>query len=77
TRAKILKDLMDWTSRQDPSERILVLHGRAGMGKSSIVHALLRSFPEDRIAASFFFNRGSEECKDPYRVVPTLAHQLA
>ncbi|OCH85419.1 hypothetical protein OBBRIDRAFT_891195 [Obba rivulosa] len=77
TRETILKDLAEWAVAKDPTHRVLVLHGLAGMGKSSIVHALVKRLDESRRGASFFFNRGVPDCKDPYKVFPTIAHQLA
>ncbi|OCH94627.1 hypothetical protein OBBRIDRAFT_102544 [Obba rivulosa] len=77
TRKNILEYLTQWATLADQPHRVLVLHGRAGMGKSSIVHALLRRLAGDHITASFFFNRGVDECRDAYRVFSTLAHQLA
>ncbi|EMD36903.1 hypothetical protein CERSUDRAFT_25325, partial [Gelatoporia subvermispora B] len=77
TRKKILARLGKWSTQLHLNRRVFVLHGRAGMGKSSIVHALLRDLSPYYITTSFFFNRGIEECVDPYRLAPTLATQLA
>ncbi|EMD36794.1 hypothetical protein CERSUDRAFT_123842 [Gelatoporia subvermispora B] len=77
TRENILRDLTKWATEECPAHRILVLHGRAGMGKSSIIHALVRSLDERRRGVTFFFNRGVPECSDAHRVIPTIAHQLA
>ncbi|OCH83708.1 hypothetical protein OBBRIDRAFT_715762, partial [Obba rivulosa] len=77
TRENILKDLAKWAVANDPTHRVLVLHGLAGMGKSLIVHALVKRLDESHRGASFFFNRGVPDCKDPYKVFPTIAHQLA
>ncbi|OCH85415.1 hypothetical protein OBBRIDRAFT_891193 [Obba rivulosa] len=77
TRENILHDLAEWAMEKEPACRVLVLHGRAGMGKSSIVHALVKRLDESRRGASFFFNRGVPECSDAYRVFPAIAYQLA
>ncbi|EMD31554.1 hypothetical protein CERSUDRAFT_100227 [Gelatoporia subvermispora B] len=77
TRKTILKDLFQWVKGEGQASNIYVLHGRAGMGKSSIMHALLRQLGSEQLGASFFFNRAVEDCRNAYRVFPTLAYQLA
>ncbi|EMD35945.1 hypothetical protein CERSUDRAFT_115893 [Gelatoporia subvermispora B] len=77
TRIIILNDLVTWATQTDIEHRVFVLHGGAGMGKSSIAHQLTRQLAEDYIVASFFFNRGNSDCNDAHRLFPTLAHQLA
>jgi len=77
TREKILRDLAEWAANEDTNTRIYVLHGLAGMGKSSIAHALCRESCSTPLGASFFFIRASGECGDAYRLFPTIAYQLA
>ncbi|EMD36789.1 hypothetical protein CERSUDRAFT_137067, partial [Gelatoporia subvermispora B] len=60
-----------------PNKRIYVLHGPAGIGKSSVAHAFTKSIDDNHLGASFFFNHGIEECRDPQRIIPTLAYQIA
>ncbi|OCH94617.1 hypothetical protein OBBRIDRAFT_769369 [Obba rivulosa] len=77
TRQEILRDLSDWVMKSPQPQRVYVLHGRAGMGKSSIAHALSRQFADTHLGSSYFFNRASEECSDALRVLPTMAYQIA
>ncbi|EMD36666.1 hypothetical protein CERSUDRAFT_114603 [Gelatoporia subvermispora B] len=77
TRESVLADLRNWATHPNPPCRVFVLHGQAGMGKSSIVHALTEQIDKKHYGGSFFFNRGIDECRDAHRVFPTLAHQLA
>ncbi|EMD36693.1 hypothetical protein CERSUDRAFT_136937 [Gelatoporia subvermispora B] len=77
TRSTILRALAEWAVDGEPNQRVYILYGQAGLGKSSIAHAFCRQLPKDRLGASFFFLRGSGECSDVYRVFTTIAHQLA
>ncbi|TEB26520.1 hypothetical protein FA13DRAFT_1588325, partial [Coprinellus micaceus] len=57
---------------------ILWIYGYAGCGKSAISQAVAEQLAlEGRLAASFFFFRGSGDRSKIFRFVNTLAHQLA
>ncbi|EMD36691.1 hypothetical protein CERSUDRAFT_94965 [Gelatoporia subvermispora B] len=75
TRSQILHDLVEWVRDDEEKKRVYVLHGPAGMGKSSIAHALCQQLAGNTLEASFFFIRGS--ITDPYSLFRTLAYQLA
>ncbi|EMD36786.1 hypothetical protein CERSUDRAFT_137063, partial [Gelatoporia subvermispora B] len=77
TRKEILEDLHGWANDDDPKKRIYVLYGPAGIGKSSVVHAFSKAINNSQLGASFFFNHGIDGCRDPQRVIPTLAYQIA
>ncbi|EMD36699.1 hypothetical protein CERSUDRAFT_123782 [Gelatoporia subvermispora B] len=77
TRRAILQDLAKWAAQCESEKRVYVLYGEAGLGKSSISHAFCRQLPEGHLGASFFFLSTPEECSDAYRVIPTIAYQLA
>ncbi|EMD36902.1 hypothetical protein CERSUDRAFT_114814 [Gelatoporia subvermispora B] len=77
TRKQILRDLVEWAENGSVRQRVYVLYGTAGMGKSSVAHALCRHLAYTILGASFFFVRGSKECSDAYTVFPTLAYQIA
>ncbi|EMD36790.1 hypothetical protein CERSUDRAFT_95061 [Gelatoporia subvermispora B] len=77
TRKEILRDLHDWATSDDTTKRIYVLHGSAGIGKSSVAYAFSKSIEDGQLGATWFFNHGIDECKDPQRVIPTLVYQIA
>jgi len=65
------------------------LYGPAGSGKSTIAHAIAerceqesestprKEYPKGRLAASFFFSRGTEDRSVITYFFPTIAYQLA
>ncbi|EMD35710.1 hypothetical protein CERSUDRAFT_52804, partial [Gelatoporia subvermispora B] len=77
TRGRVLQDIFDWIKDPQQNQRMHVLHGPAGMGKSAILHAVTRQLDNDCLGASFFFNRGDKELSDAHRLFPTLVYQLA
>ncbi|KAJ7193197.1 hypothetical protein B0H12DRAFT_730246 [Mycena haematopus] len=73
-----------WESRYYPDDdsrqhhRILWLYGPAGAGKSAIAQSLCEKLQaEGRLAANFFFKRGSASRGDASRLFATIAYQLA
>ncbi|KAJ6490925.1 hypothetical protein C8R45DRAFT_901303 [Mycena sanguinolenta] len=83
TRTKLLEVLSEWAHEDDeennqPSSRILWLHGPAGSGKSAVAQSLCQKLKEeDRLAGSFFFKRGHTSRGNARRLFPTIAYQLA
>ncbi|KAJ7489238.1 hypothetical protein FB451DRAFT_685415 [Mycena latifolia] len=78
TRTKLLKDLLSWSSGDDPRSSVLWLHGPAGAGKSAIAQSLCQSLQADgRLGGSFFFKRGHVSRGNANKLFPTLAYQLA
>jgi hypothetical protein len=77
TRVKILADLEAWAS-DDLSTKVYWLVGMAGTGKSTILHTLCEILDgKNKLGASFFCSRGSENSRNARLIVPTIAHSLA
>ena len=75
TRTAFIDFIVDWVNNP-ASERVLVLFGLAGMGKSSIAHEIARRFDEmHRLASSFIFIR--KEHSKAYHLFTNLARDLA
>ncbi|TEB25324.1 hypothetical protein FA13DRAFT_1817511, partial [Coprinellus micaceus] len=63
---------------EETKPHILWIYGYAGCGKSAISQAVAEQLAlEGRLAASFFFFRGSGDRSKTSRFVNTIAHQLA
>ncbi|KAJ7635266.1 hypothetical protein FB45DRAFT_1057137 [Roridomyces roridus] len=78
TRTDILQQFSHWASTNDPSTRILWLHGPAGAGKSAIAQTLCQEMAaDDHPVASFFFKRGDPSRGESMKLFPTIAYQLA
>ena len=77
TRTAFLDFIVNWVN--DPtSERILVLCGLAGSGKSSIAHEIARRFDEmHRLTSSFIFVRKEKSKNEAYHLFTNLARDLA
>ncbi|TEB25607.1 hypothetical protein FA13DRAFT_1148620 [Coprinellus micaceus] len=80
TREKVIGMVLSWgrsdLRKADP--HILWIYGYAGCGKSAISQAVAEQLAlEGRLAASFFFFRGSGNRSKAFQFVNTLAHQLA
>jgi hypothetical protein len=77
TRTAFLDFIIDWVNSPN-SERILVLFGLAGMGKSAIAHEIARRFDEmHRLTSSFIFIRKEQSKNEAYRLFTNLARNLA
>ncbi|KAM6493167.1 hypothetical protein JOM56_011301, partial [Amanita muscaria] len=77
TRENVLHQMRDWADDPTKPERILWLHGPAGVGKSAIAQTISYSYGRGRIGATFFFFRSDPVRNDGNRLFPTLAWQLA
>ncbi|KAJ6548144.1 hypothetical protein DFH09DRAFT_1504633 [Mycena vulgaris] len=80
TRVDIIKDVITRLSRTpDPSQRVVMLSGVAGSGKSTIAKSVASILAEEKgfLAASFFFSRDYTERKEIKHLATTLAIQLA
>ncbi|KIK71690.1 hypothetical protein GYMLUDRAFT_79629 [Collybiopsis luxurians FD-317 M1] len=76
----VIDSIIKWVSQDEPSSRVLWLHGPAGTGKSTIATTLFDTFNEvGRLGAFIYFDRkGSDQTKShPEGVIRTLAHQLS
>ncbi|CAN9169370.1 unnamed protein product [Alternaria alternata] len=77
TRVDLLREIHSWADRQD--ERcIFWLRGLAGTGKSTVARTVARSYHEkQRLAASFFFSRGSGDVGHAGKFVTSIAVDIA
>ncbi|KAM6492922.1 hypothetical protein JOM56_011056 [Amanita muscaria] len=66
-----------WMDDSNALERMLWLHGPAGVGKSAIAQTLSNSYDRDKVGATFFFFRSDPIRNDGNRLFPTLSWQLA
>ncbi|KAI0702220.1 hypothetical protein C8Q76DRAFT_802509 [Earliella scabrosa] len=81
TRKNVFSELNAWVeqgSRVDAEDRVFVLVGYAGMGKSTIASELCRQLDNSkRLGASFFFTRGPQGPNSALSFFNTIAFQLA
>ncbi|KAJ7836672.1 hypothetical protein B0H14DRAFT_1120795 [Mycena olivaceomarginata] len=80
TRIGIIQDIIaHLTAPSDSSQRIVMLSGSAGTGKSTIAKTVASILAEERhiLAASFFFSRNYAERREIKGLPLTLAYQLA
>ncbi|KAJ7214088.1 hypothetical protein GGX14DRAFT_444977 [Mycena pura] len=78
TRMDILAKLHEWSLEDDPTSRILWLHGPAGAGKSAVAQTLCQNLEtEGHLGASFFFKRGHSSRGHATKLFPTIAYHLA
>ncbi|KAJ7214097.1 hypothetical protein GGX14DRAFT_618368 [Mycena pura] len=78
TRMDILAKLHEWSLEDDPTSRILWLHGPAGAGKSAVAQTLCQNLEtEGHLGASFFFKRGHPSRGQATKLFPTIAYHLA
>jgi energy-coupling factor transporter ATP-binding protein EcfA2 len=79
TRIEIIQDILArLTTPSDSSQRIVMLSGSAGTGKSTIAKTVASILAERHIlAASFFFSRNYAERREIKSLSLTLAYQLA
>src|SRR6266704_5697756 len=69
--------MRNWIDNPNAEEKILWLHGPAGVGKSAIAQTISHSYERDKVAATFFFFRSDPNRNDGNRLFPTLDWQLA
>ncbi|KAJ7613307.1 WD40-repeat-containing domain protein [Mycena polygramma] len=79
TRVKIIKDIITYlTDAPNPQQRVLILSGIAGSGKSTIAKTIACILAEqDVLGASFFFSRNYADRNNLRGVPSSLARQLA
>ncbi|KAJ6534427.1 hypothetical protein DFH09DRAFT_1092028 [Mycena vulgaris] len=80
TRVDIIKDIvMRLIAAPNSSERVVMLSGPAGSGKSTIAKSVASILAEEKgiLAASFFFSRDHAERNEIQYLASTLAMQLA
>ncbi|KAG8717076.1 hypothetical protein FRC09_014771 [Ceratobasidium sp. 395] len=78
TRVRTIDDILAWSHDFDSSQRLLWVHGFAGLGKSSIAASICKRLEEqDMLAASFFCKRDDPAQRDARCVLNTIVHGLA
>ncbi|KAG9085429.1 hypothetical protein FRC06_003600, partial [Ceratobasidium sp. 370] len=77
TRTDIIKNITTWCESSDDLNRLLWVHGQAGLGKSTIATSVCQKLDNTLLAASFFCKRDDQERRDPQRVLTTIIHGLA
>ena len=76
TREAVVSKILAWVGRGD--RPICWLEGPAGSGKSTVAHTIAeRCDQQQRLAVSFFFLRGRQDCGDGAKFFATFAYQLA
>src|SRR6266702_433327 len=77
TRMAFLDFIVNWVNGPT-SERVLVLFGQAGTGKSSIAHEIAHRFDKmHRLTSSFIFLREEQSKRKAYHLFTTLARDLS
>ncbi|KAG9091010.1 POC1 centriolar protein A, partial [Ceratobasidium sp. 370] len=78
TRVEIVEDIVGWCKRSDASDRLLWVHGQAGLGKSTIAASVCQQLESlGLLACSFFCKRDDPEQRDPQRLLTTIIRSLA
>ncbi|KAJ6566194.1 WD40-repeat-containing domain protein [Mycena capillaripes] len=80
TRVDVIKEIVrHLTNAPNPFQRIVMLSGSAGSGKSTIAKTVAATLARDKhiLAASFFFSRDYAERKEIKFLAATIALQLA
>ncbi|KAJ6594878.1 hypothetical protein B0H19DRAFT_975088, partial [Mycena capillaripes] len=80
TRVDVINEIVTrLTSAPNANQRIIMLSGSAGSGKSTIAKTVASTLAEDKhmLAASFFFSRDYTERKEMRFLPSTIARQLA
>src|SRR5258708_28692611 len=76
TRERVLSQIKAWIDNLNATERILWLHGPAGVGKSAIAQTITRSYTTEKVPANFFFFHSDSDRNNGNRLFTTLAWQF-
>lgn len=76
TRQTLQGKISSWLVDPQRDCRMLWVLGPAGVGKSAVAQTVADHYSGGLLGAAFFFS-GLSQRDDPYRVIPTIAHQLA
>ncbi|KAG8729755.1 hypothetical protein FRC10_003476, partial [Ceratobasidium sp. 414] len=78
TREAIIGNITTWCESSNETNRLLWVHGQAGLGKSTIAASVCQKLDgSDILAASFFCKRDDPERRDAQKVLTTIIHGLA
>jgi hypothetical protein len=73
-----MQKITDWVARNDSTSGLLWLSGIAGCGKSAIANSFAATLEDQyALAGSFFCKYDTEQLRDPFNVLPSLAYGLA
>ncbi|KAF9235571.1 WD40-repeat-containing domain protein, partial [Melanogaster broomeanus] len=77
TRQQIIEEICDWVN-MDGDERVYVLTGVAGSGKSAIAHTIAQRYDKlKRLGSSFCFDRSLQCTRHSGTLLSTIARDLA
>ena len=77
TRLAMLADIDTW-AHCDVAEKIYLLKGVAGCGKSAILHSIAEKLKRDgQLASAFFFNRDTVSRNTPRTLFTTMSQDIA
>ncbi|KAH7922058.1 WD40 repeat-like protein [Leucogyrophana mollusca] len=77
TREQIIEEICDWING-DGDNRLYLLTGVAGCGKSAIAHTVAQRFDKlGRLGSSFCFDRSRQSARRPDNLFSTIARDLA
>jgi NACHT domain len=78
TRIGALDEITQWVNRTNDENRIYMLYGAAGTGKSAIAHTIAGRFDQlGRLGSSFCFNRTFQSSRRVDNMFGTIARDLA
>jgi hypothetical protein len=78
TRTTLLERLRSFAVSEDKSQRVFLLSGIAGCGKSSVANSVANMLHKDgRLLGSFFFQTDSETMRIPANFLHAMAYSLA
>lgn len=75
TREELIKKILNWVNT-DTTQRVLVLSGQAGMGKSAVAHTIYENLRStDKLTTIFCFNRSDQNRRNLF--FSTISRNLA
>ena len=78
TRANLIETLLSFAVSEDTSQRLFLLSGIAGCGKTSVATSVAKSLHQrDCLSGSFFFQSDNEKMRIPAYLLHTVAYSLA
>jgi ABC-type multidrug transport system fused ATPase/permease subunit len=78
TRLSVLEKIFEWISSSSSSKSILLIHGMAGTGKSTIANTIAKMLSESgRLGASYCFSRDDTADRNAENMFSTIAIEMA
>lgn len=76
TREKLINEILEWVDNKDAPERVFVLSGLAGMGKSAVAHTITETLrTQNRLCSLFCFSRSDKDRRN--FLFSTISRDLA